>query len=114
MGDCIFCRIVEKQIPSKIVYEDDSILAFHDIDAKAPLHILIIPKEHIPSINDVKPQNCDVIARIFSVIPQIVENLGVKNSGYRVVANSGSDAGQSVNHLHFHVLGGRTLSWPPG
>jgi histidine triad (HIT) family protein len=112
--NCIFCRIVEKQIPSKIVYEDENVLAFHDIDSKAPVHILIIPKEHIPSLNDVNQQNSQVIAHIFSVIVQIAENLGVKDSGYRVVTNCGSDAGQSVNHLHFHVLGGRSLTWPPG
>ncbi|MGI6189026.1 MAG: histidine triad nucleotide-binding protein [Clostridiales bacterium] len=114
MENCIFCRIVEKQIPSKIVYEDENVLAFHDIDSKAPVHILIIPKEHIPSLNDVNQQNSQVIAHIFSVIVQIAENLGVKDSGYRVVTNCGSDAGQSVNHLHFHVLGGRSLTWPPG
>lgn len=114
MENCIFCRIVEKQIPSKIVYEDENVLAFHDIDSKAPVHILIIPKEHIPSLNDVNQQNSQVIAHIFSVIVQISENLGVKDSGYRVVTNCGSDAGQSVNHLHFHVLGGRSLTWPPG
>ena len=113
MENCIFCRIVEKQIPSKIVYEDENVLAFHDIDSKAPVHILIIPKEHIPSLNDVNQQNSQVIAHIFSVIVQIAENLGVKDSGYRVVTNCGSDAGQSVNHLHFHVLGGRSLTWPP-
>ena len=114
MENCIFCRIVEKQIPSKNVNEDENVLAFLDIDSKAPVHILIIHKEHIPSLNDVNQQNSQVIAHIFSVIVQIAENLGVKDSGYRVVTNCGSDAGQSVNHLHFHVLGGRSLTWPPG
>ena len=114
MENCIFCRIVNKQIPSKIVYEDENVLAFHDIDSKAPVHILIIPKEHIPSMNDINQQNCNIVSHIFYAIPHIVEKLGVKGSGYRVVANCGKDAGQTVDHLHFHILGGRSLSWPPG
>ncbi|MDN5277123.1 MAG: histidine triad family protein [Clostridiales bacterium] len=114
MDDCIFCRIVDKQIPSRIVYEDDSILAFHDIDPKAPVHVLVIPKQHIPSINEVTQENSQVIAHIFATMPKIAQQLGIKDSGYRVVVNCGKDAGQAVNHLHYHVLGGRSLTWPPG
>lgn len=114
MEDCIFCKIVNRQIPSRIVYEDDSILAFHDIDPKAPVHVLVIPKQHIPSINEVTQENSQVIAHIFATMPKIAQQLGIKDSGYRVVVNCGKDAGQAVNHLHYHVLGGRSLTWPPG
>jgi len=114
MEDCIFCKIVNRQIPSRIVYEDDSILAFHDIDPKAPVHVLVIPKQHIPSTNEVTRENSEVIAHLFATLPKIVEQLGIKDSGYRVVVNCGKDAGQAVNHLHYHVLGGRSFTWPPG
>lgn len=114
MDDCIFCKIVNRQIPSRIVYEDDSILAFHDIDPKAPVHVLVIPKQHISSINEVTQENSQVIAHIFATMPRIAQQLGVKDSGYRVVVNCGKDAGQAVNHLHYHLLGGRSLTWPPG
>lgn len=114
MEDCIFCKIVNRQIPSRIVYEDDSILAFHDIDPKAPVHVLVIPKQHIPSINEVTQENSQVIAHLFATLPEIARRLGIKDSGYRVVVNCGKDAGQAVNHLHCHVLGGRSLTWPPG
>ncbi len=114
MEDCIFCKIVNKQIPSRIVYEDDSILAFHDIDPKAPVHVLVIPKQHIPSINEVTQEDSQVIAHLFATLPKIAEQLGIKGSGYRVVVNCGKDAGQAVNHLHYHVLGGRSFTWPPG
>lgn len=114
MDDCIFCKIVNKQIPSRIVYEDDSILVFHDIDPKAPVHVLVIPKQHIPSINEVTEENSQVIAHIFATMLKIAQQLGIKDSGYRVVVNCGKDAGQAVNHLHYHVLGGRSLTWPPG
>lgn len=114
MDDCIFCKIVSRQIPSRIVYEDDSILAFHDIDPKAPVHVLVIPKQHISSINEVTQENSHVIAHIFATMPRIAQQLGVKDSGYRVVVNCGKDAGQAVNHLHYHLLGGRSLTWPPG
>lgn len=114
MEDCIFCKIVNRQIPSRIVYEDDSILAFHDIDPKAPVHVLVIPKQHISSTNEVTQENSRVIAHIFATLPKIAEQLGIRDGGYRVVVNCGKDAGQAVNHLHYHVLGGRSLTWPPG
>jgi histidine triad (HIT) family protein len=106
---CLFCKIVAGDIPSTKVYEDASILAFRDINPQAPTHILVIPKTHIPSVDGVTAENSGVVARIFEVIPQIAEKEGLVN-GYRVVSNCGQDAGQTVPHLHFHILGGKTLS----
>ena len=109
MSDCLFCKIVAGDIPSTKVYEDDTVLAFRDIAPMAPTHILVIPKCHIPSVAGVTAENSAVVAHIFEVIPQIAEKEGLKN-GYRVVSNCGPDAGQTVNHLHFHILGGRELT----
>ena len=106
---CLFCKIVAGDIPSTKVYEDASILAFRDINPQAPTHILVIPKTHIPSVAGITAENSGVVARIFEVIPQIAEKEGLVN-GYRVVSNCGPDAGQTVPHLHFHILGGKTLS----
>lgn len=107
--DCIFCKIVAGEIPSNKVYEDDKILAFRDIAPMAPTHILVIPKEHIASVNGVTEENAGVVAHIFTVIPKIAEAEGL-TGGYRVVSNCGDDAGQTVKHLHFHILGGRKLT----
>ena len=109
MSDCLFCKIAAGVIPSTKVYEDDSILAFRDINPQAPTHILVIPKTHIPSVAGITAENSGVVAHIFEVIPQIAEKEGLVN-GYRVVSNCGPDAGQTVNHLHFHILGGRELT----
>ena len=106
--DCLFCKIVAGEIPSKKAYEDDTILAFHDIAPEAPMHILVVPKEHIESADAVTPENSAVVAHIFETIPKIVAEAGVTN-GYRVLTNVGDDAGQSVKHLHFHVIGGTKL-----
>lgn len=106
---CIFCMIVDGAIPSKKAYEDDNILAFHDINPQAPVHILVIPKTHIPSVDGVNPENSAVIAKIFEKIPEIAAAAGLKN-GYRVISNCGPDACQTVPHLHFHILGGRALT----
>ena len=106
---CLFCKIVAGDIPATKVYEDDSILAFRDINPQAPTHILVIPKTHIPSVAGITAENSGVVAHIFEVIPQIAEKEGLI-SGYRVVSNCGVDAGQTVPHLHFHILGGKTLS----
>ena len=106
--DCIFCKIAVGEIPSTKVYEDEKILAFRDIAPMAPTHILVIPKRHIPSVDGVNAQNAEVVAHIFTVIPKIAEAEGLVN-GYRVVSNCGADAGQTVHHLHFHILGGRQL-----
>ena len=109
MSDCLFCKIVAGDIPSTKVYEDDSVLAFRDINPMAPTHVLVIPKVHIPSVAGVSAENSAVVAHIFEVIPKIAEEAGLVN-GYRVVSNCGPDAGQTVPHLHFHILGGKELS----
>lgn len=114
MSDCLFCKIVEGQIPSNKVYEDKKILAFNDISPEAPVHVLIIPKQHITSMNDINNENAEIIKHIFTTIPEIVKKLGISESGYRVVSNALKDGGQTVPHLHFHLLGGRNLKWPPG
>jgi histidine triad (HIT) family protein len=106
--DCIFCKIIAGEIPSNKVYEDDKILAFHDINPEAPVHVLVIPKVHIPSMDAVTAENSAVVAHIFAKIPAIAKEAGVTN-GYRVVSNCGPDAAQSVPHLHFHILGGEQL-----
>jgi len=111
--DCLFCKIIAGEIPSKKVYEDDQVLAFYDIAPEAPVHFLVIPKKHIPSPAAIDGENSAVVAHIFTVIAQLSRELGLEN-GYRVVTNCGKDAGQSVEHLHFHVLAGRSLAWPPG
>lgn len=107
--NCLFCKIIAGEIPSTKVYEDDLILAFRDINPQAPTHILVIPKCHIPSVDGITPENSAVVAHIFETIPNIAAAEKLEN-GYRVVSNCGSDAGQTVHHLHFHILGGKTLS----
>ena len=112
MSDCLFCKIVAGDIPSNKVYEDELCLAFYDIDPQAPTHFLVIPKAHIGSVSQVTGENSAVVAHIFEVIAKVTKELGVDS--YRVVSNIGQQAGQSVFHLHFHVLGGRDMTWPPG
>lgn len=109
MEDCIFCKIVNKQIPSDIVYEDDEIIAFKDINPAAPIHILVIPKKHIPSLVEIKKEDEALIGKIYSVINKIAEDQGVIKKGYRVIVNCGEDGGQEVGHLHFHLLAGTRL-----
>ncbi|MDU5108240.1 MULTISPECIES: histidine triad nucleotide-binding protein [unclassified Clostridium] len=111
---CIFCKIVNGEIPSKKIYEDDKVLAFHDISPEAPVHFLVIPKDHIQSVNDLTEKNSEIISHIFLVINKLVRELNVNETGYRIVNNCGKDGGQSVDHMHFHVLGQRDLKWPPG
>ncbi len=106
--NCIFCKIIAGEIPSKKAYEDEHMLAFHDIAPQAPVHILVIPKEHIPSVDGVNGNNSAVIARIFETIPKIAADAGLAN-GYRVITNCGDDACQTVKHLHFHIMGGKKL-----
>ena len=112
MSDCLFCKIAEGQIPSNKVYEDEVCFAFHDIDPQAPTHFLVIPKAHIGSVAEVTEDNAAVVAHIFAVISTVTKELGLDS--YRVVSNIGEQAGQSVPHLHFHVLSGRDMTWPPG
>ena len=109
MENCVFCKIAAGIIPSTKVYEDETILAFRDIAPMAPTHILVIPKTHIPSVDGITAENSAVVAHIFEVIPAIAKAEGLEN-GYRVVSNCGDDAGQTVHHLHFHILGGKKLA----
>ncbi len=109
MSNCLFCKIIAGEIPSTKVYEDEKILAFRDIAPQAPTHILVIPKAHISSVAEISEENCHVVAHIFRIIPQIAKAEGLTN-GYRVVSNCGEDAGQTVHHLHFHILGGQKLA----
>jgi len=112
MADCIFCKVAAKEIPSSVVYEDDRILAFDDIAPQAPIHVLVIPKEHSISITDLN--NYSIIGHIYKVIKEIASQKSLDKTGFRVVLNHGRAAGQAVPHLHFHLLGGRDFSWPPG
>ena len=109
MSDCLFCKIIAGTIPSTKVYEDETVFAFRDIAPQAPTHILVIPKTHLSSVNDITAENSAVVAHIFEVIPKIAQAEGLTN-GYRVVSNCGADAGQTVHHLHFHILGGKALN----
>ncbi len=112
MNDCLFCRIAAGEIPSKKVYEDELCLAFYDIEPQAPVHFLVIPKAHIGSAAEITAENASVVAHIFTVIADVTKKLGLES--YRIVSNIGEQAGQSVHHLHFHVLSGRDMTWPPG
>ncbi len=108
--DCLFCSIIKGDIPSTKVYEDETVYAFKDINPMAPVHVLIVPKKHLSSINDVTQENSGVIAHIYEVAAKLAKELGISESGYRVVSNCGADAGQTVFHLHFHLLGGKKLN----
>ena len=112
MNDCLFCKIAAGEIPSKKVYEDELCLAFYDIDPQAPVHFLVIPKAHIGSAAEITAENAQIVAHIFTVIAETTKKLGLES--YRIVSNIGEQAGQSVHHLHFHVLSGRDMTWPPG
>lgn len=114
VADCLFCKIVAKQIPAQVVYEDDRALAFADINPQAPTHLLVIPKQHIPGTHTLAASDNELVGHLFQVIRQLADDKGVSAGGYRVVTNNGDDAGQSVPHLHFHLIGGRPLDWPPG
>jgi histidine triad (HIT) family protein len=110
--NCIFCKIINKEIPSSLVYEDDKVLAFNDISPQAPVHIIVIPKKHVTSVSEL--DDISAVSDLFAVMKKIAAEKGIEKSGYRIVVNHGKDAGQAVPHLHFHLLGGRPLSWPPG
>lgn len=112
MSDCLFCKIAAGEIPSKKVYEDDTVYAFYDIDPQAPTHFLVIPKAHIASCSAITAENSDVVAHCFELISKVTKELGITD--FRVVSNCGKQAQQSVLHLHFHVLAGRDMTWPPG
>ena len=114
MEDCLFCKIVNNEIPAELIFEDDRIVAFNDINPQAPIHILIIPKEHFASLNDIPEEKKDLMGHILLRARQIAQNLGIQENGYRIVLNTARDSGQEVFHIHFHLLGGRRMTWPPG
>jgi len=114
MNDCLFCQIIQKRIPAKIVHEDEHTLAFDDINPQAPVHTLIIPKQHVAAVQDMKDQDSSLAAHLLMTCTKVAKQKGLAESGYRIVTNTGQDAGQTVFHLHLHVLGGRRMSWPPG
>ncbi len=112
--DCLFCRIAAMEIPADIVFEDDQVIAFRDISPKAPVHILLIPRDHITSAASMTEANGPMLGRMFAVAAQLARDEGIAKSGFRLTTNSGPGAGQSVPHLHFHLMGGRQMGWPPG
>ncbi len=114
MEECLFCKIIQKKIPAEIVFENGQVLCFRDINPQAPVHILIIPKKHIPSLMNMGAGEGGLLEGLYSAIQHLAREEGVHSSGFRLVVNNGPAAGQAVSHLHFHLLGGRTLSWPPG
>ncbi len=114
MSDCLFCRIVQKQIPARIVHEDADVLAFEDINPQAPQHVLVIPKKHLATLNDVAPEDEAVVGRLFRVAAKIARDRGFADAGWRAVVNVNQDAHQLVFHVHVHVLAGRGFRWPPG
>lgn len=111
MSDCLFCKIVAGEIPAQVVYQDEHTLAFSDINPQAPVHVLVIPKEHIPSVAHLSGAICH---HLMEAVNAVAKQQGIAESGYRVVSNVGKDAQQTVHHLHWHVIGGRSLQWPPG
>ena len=113
-SDCLFCRIVAGEIPATVVHDEDDVLAFRDINPQAPTHILVIPKRHLASAADLRDDHGPLLGRLFAVSADLARREGIDEAGYRVVTNVGRDAGQSVDHLHLHVLGGRRFAWPPG
>lgn len=114
MGPCLFCRIIKKEIPSRIVYEDKELVAIEDIHPQAPVHILVIPRKHIVSLLEITVEDKDLMSRLFWAANQMAKDRGIASSGYRTVINCGPAGGQTVCHLHLHLLGGRQMTWPPG
>lgn len=111
---CLFCRLARGEIPSRRVLETDDVIAFHDIDPKAPVHVLVIPREHVASLDDLEERHAELVGKLHLAARDVAREEGLREKGWRVVTNVGEDAGQSVAHVHLHVLGGRTLGWPPG
>jgi len=114
MSDCIFCKIANGEIPTDFLYEDDKVAAFKDINPAAPVHILVVPKVHIASALELTDENSDLVSHIFMVAGKLARELGFADKGFRIVNNCGEDGGQTVGHIHFHMLAGRNLGWPPG
>ncbi len=114
MTDCLFCKIRDGEIPADIVYENDDVIAFRDVNPQAPLHVLIVPRKHIATVNDVQPDDAMVMGKLFLAAQHIAAQEDIADDGYRLVVNCNSKAGQTVFHIHMHVLGGRNMTWPPG
>ena len=114
MNDCIFCKIINKKISAEIVYDSQDVIAFKDLNPQAPVHILIIPKIHIPTINDLLPEHTNLIGNLIQVSKKLAKSENIEKNGYRVGFNCNADGGQTVYHIHLHLLGGRSFSWPPG
>ncbi len=114
MTDCIFCKVAQAELKARIIYSDEDVVAFHDMNPQAPTHILVIPRKHIPSITECSPEDLPLLSKALEACAKIAEHESIRESGYRLVLNTGEDAGQVVNHIHFHVLGGRKMAWPPG
>ena len=114
MTDCLFCKMANGEIEPDLVYEDDEVIAFRDINPQAPTHVLVVPREHIPTLNDLQPRHAELVGRMFLAAKEVARKEGIQEGGYRTVVNCNRDAGQSVFHIHLHVLGGRHMAWPPG
>jgi histidine triad (HIT) family protein len=114
VSDCIFCRIASRAIPAKIVYEDDKAIAFEDVNPQAPVHVLVVPRRHVESLSQAADGEAALLGHLLQTCSKIAQEKGIAESGYRVVANTGREGGQTVFHLHFHLLGGRQMHWPPG
>ncbi len=114
MSDCIFCKIAEKKIPARIVYEDEHAIAFEDVNPQAPVHTLVIPKKHISTLLDLKEEDNDLVGHLLKVANKIAKDKGIAERGFRIVTNCNPESGQTVYHIHFHILGGRQMHWPPG
>lgn len=114
MQECIFCKIINRELPAEIVYEDDNILGFKDINPAAPIHLLFIPKKHIPTFFDIQPEDSNILGEIQRVAADVAREMGLTEQGFRLVCNCMKDAGQMVYHMHYHLLAGRPLQWPPG
>lgn len=114
MDECLLCRIVKGDVEAEVVDERPTAIAIRDINPQAPVHVLVMPRDHIPSVNELGPEHCDLLADIFGLIADIVVSEGIAQTGYRVVINTGEEAGQEIDHLHFHLMGGRFMGWPPG
>lgn len=114
MTDCLFCKMVSGEIEPDLVYEDDEVVAFRDINPQAPTHVLVVPREHIATLNDLQPRHAELVGRMFLAAKEVARKEGIEQRGYRTVINCNREAGQSVFHIHLHVLGGRAMGWPPG
>jgi histidine triad (HIT) family protein len=114
MPDCLFCRIIAREIPASVIYEDDRVLAFNDINPQGPTHVLVVPKRHIPSLNELTPEDDAIVGEVVRRAAAIAADRGISTGGFRAVFNTNKDAGQTVFHIHLHLIGGRSLHWPPG